>query len=245
KARVVPAHRLVGLAVEPVEQPVARFADIAAAARNAREEGHERRLPAVRQYDGFGVPALLQRAAKLPAAAELQRAVAKRNGDHFIDLGHAARYRRDPIGGQDVELDSGTLFAQARKQRLRHQGVADPVGCDNQDPWHGSSVSLDGRPFVNVERAAVGTARFAFLRDVEENARMTRPQRRAGQRAMQRQLLLGHLDLLGGVGAHLPFAFTGVSQWRRLRSLPVTTSKNAFWIALVTGPAFPAPTCRP
>src|SRR5215813_13407920 len=108
------------------------------------------------------------------------------------------------------------------------------------------SVSLDWCPFVNVQRAAVWAAGFAFFRDIEEHARMPRPQRRAGQRAVQRQLLLGHLDLPGGVGrAHLPFPLTGVSQARRFRSLPVKTSKNAFWIALVTGPALPAPIWRP
>src|SRR5205814_4748557 len=66
----------------------------------------------------------------------------------------------------------------------------------------------------------------------------------AGQRAMQRQLLLGDLDLLRGVRVHF-LAFTGVSQWRCFLSLPVTTSKNAFWMALVTGPALPAPIWRP
>src|SRR6267143_2578771 len=108
------------------------------------------------------------------------------------------------------------------------------------------SVSLDGCPFVNVQRAAVRAAGLAFSCDVEEHARMSRPQRRARQRAVQRQLLLRHLDLLGGVRrAHLPLPFTAVSHCRRLRSLPMTTSKNAFWIALVTGPALPAPIVRP
>ena len=50
---------------------------------------------------------------------------------------------------------------------------------------------------------------------------------------MQRQVLLGDVYL------------TGVSHLRRFLSLPATTSKNAFWIALVTGPALPSPMVRP
>src|SRR5918996_3707348 len=87
--------------------------------------------------------------------------------------------------------------------------------------------------FVDVPRAAVWAQRLAFLRHVEEHARMQRPQRRARRRAVQRQVLLGHFDL------------TGVSHARRFLSLPVTTSKNAFWMLLVTGPALPSPITRP
>src|SRR5262249_31927740 len=78
-------------------------------------------------------------------------------------------------------------------------------------------------------RAAVGAQRLALVRDVQEHPRVARPQRRAGQRAVQRQVLLLHLYL------------TGVSHERRFLSLPVTTAKNAFCSALVMGPALPAP----
>src|SRR6267142_3357673 len=84
------------------------------------------------------------------------------------------------------------------------------LGATTKMPDTGPSVSFNWRPFVNVERAAVWTARLAFAGDVEKHARMARPERRARQRAVQRQLLLGDLDFLGRVGAHFAFPFTGV-----------------------------------
>src|SRR5262245_21887792 len=104
---------------------------------------------------------------------------------------------------------------------------------------------------VDELRAAVRAERFAVLRHVEKDARMPRPQRRGRRRAVQRQILLGHLDEARFVralhAAHcLPFFIgTGVSQWRCFLSLPLTTSKNAFCSAFVTGPARPAPIWRP
>src|SRR4051812_40737673 len=109
-------------------------------------------------------------------------------------------------------------------------------------------MSLYGRPFVDVLGAAVRAERLVLLYHVEEHAGMARPKRRAGQRAMQRQVLFGHIDLAqlvgGGHFTALPFA-TGVSQWRCLLSLPVTTSKKAFCMAFVIGPALPSPMVRP
>src|SRR5512145_14639 len=100
--------------------------------------------------------------------------------------------------------------------------------------------------FVHIQRPAIRTARLAFPGDVEEHARVARPEGRAGQRAVQRQLLLRDLHLPGLLERHRrPRSPTGVSQCRRFSSLPVTTSKNAFWIALVTGPALPSPMVRP
>src|SRR5262245_63087775 len=91
---------------------------------------------------------------------------------------------------------------------------------------------------IDVHRAAVGTARFPFLGDVEEHARVARPEGRARQRAVQRQLLLGDLDLGRFIRLQRrPRSPTGVSQCLRFSSRPLTTSKKAFWIALVTGPA--------
>src|SRR2546422_7347939 len=98
---------------------------------------------------------------------------------------------------------------------------------------------------IDVLRPAVRAEHLALLGNVEEHARMARPERRSRQRAMQWQILLRHLDQAGVVGAHRCFAATGVSQWRCFLSLPLTTSKNAFWIAWVTGPALPAPMLRP
>src|SRR5687768_13978420 len=94
-------------------------------------------------------------------------------------------------------------------------------------------MAFDGCSLVHVARPAVGTKAFAFLCHVQEHARVQRPQRRARGRAVQRQVFLGYFDL------------TGVSHWRCFLSLPVTTSKKAFWIALVTGPALPSPMIRP
>src|SRR6185503_5395611 len=118
---------------------------------------------------------------------------------------------------------------------------ADPVGCDDQNPLHregargvpASSVSFDRGSLIHVLGAAIGTQSLALFRHVEKYARMQRPQRRARRRAVQRQVLLGYFDL------------TGVSHLWRFLSLPVTTSKKAFWIALVTGPALPSPLTRP
>src|SRR5207237_9433661 len=103
------------------------------------------------------------------------------------------------------------------------------------------------RALVHIPGAAIRTKHLVLLRHVEEHARMPRPERRAGHWAMQRQVLFGHVDLARLVrGAHFfPFLLTGVSQWRCFLSLPVTTSKNAFWIALVIGPALPSPMTRP
>src|SRR5262245_13593400 len=87
---------------------------------------------------------------------------------------------------------------------------------------------------IEIQSPAVRAARLSFLRHVEEHARMPRPERRARHRAVEGQVLLAYFDF-----------FTGVSHARCFLSFPVTTSKNAFWIAFVTGPALPAPMTRP
>src|SRR5437879_9372952 len=107
------------------------------------------------------------------------------------------------------------------------------------------SVTFYGCALIDVLRAAVRAEHLALLGDVEEHARMARPERRSRQRAMQGQILLRHLDQAGVVGAHRFFAATGVSQWRCFWSLPLTTSKNALWIAGGPGPALPASVLRP
>src|SRR5262249_15586641 len=102
---------------------------------------------------------------------------------------------------------------------------------------------------------AVGAAHLAGLGDVEEHPGVVGPDRRARHRAVQRQVALGDLDQglgLDRFGHHFPFvrafAFaspTGVSHslYRLLR--PLTRSKNAFWIFVVTGPRRPRPIVRP
>src|SRR5262245_15503711 len=94
-------------------------------------------------------------------------------------------------------------------------------------------MTFDGGSFIHVLGPAIGAKGLAFLRHVEEHARMQVPERRARGRAVQRQVLLGDVYL------------TAVSHLRRFLSFPVTTSKNAFWIALVIGPALPSPITRP
>src|SRR5215208_3387640 len=94
-------------------------------------------------------------------------------------------------------------------------------------------MTLYGCALVDVLGAAIRAEGLALLRHVEEHARVQVPERRARGRAVQREVLLGYFDL------------TAVSHLRRFLSLPVTTSKKAFWIALVTGPALPSPITRP
>src|ERR1035437_875332 len=51
----------------------------------------------------------------------------------------------------------------------------------------------------SIFRAAVGAAGFAGFQHVEEDARMARPQRAAGLRAMQRQIVGGDGYVAAGV----------------------------------------------
>ena len=141
----------------------------------------------------------------------------------------------DPVWRQEVErlvpgegrsepppVDGSRAMADAWRRHRFVEGLA-------------QAILAVGRPLLLVlENVQWGDhATLAFLGDVEEYPRMQRPQRRAGRRAMQRQILLGDVYL------------TGVSPLRRFLSLPATTSKNAFWIALVIGPALPWPIIRP
>src|SRR5467141_4831987 len=109
------------------------------------------------------------------------------------------------------------------------------------------SVTFYGCALIDVLRAAVRAEHLALLGNVEEHAGMARPERRSRQRTMQWQVLFGYFDDTRSVPVHyLPFPDAiGVNQCRCLWSFPVTTSKNAFWIAWVTGPALPAPMLRP
>jgi hypothetical protein len=67
--------------------------------------------------------------------------VAERHADHFVDLGHAPRHRRDPFGREHLQPQAGALQVQAREQRLRHQRVADPVRGDDEDAGHQCPVT--------------------------------------------------------------------------------------------------------
>ena len=55
----------------------------------------------------------------------------------------------------------------------------------------------------DVARAAVGANGFAGMQDIEENARVLVPCRRAGQRAVQRQVFCRNFD--GELVSHIDF----------------------------------------
>ena len=151
-------HRRRLLLVQQIQQAIARFADVAAAQRNVGEKRHQRRLPRVRQHDGLVVAAQLQRAAQLPALAQLQRAVAERRRDHFPHLGHAPRDRRHPLRREQIDLDAGQFLAQAGEKGLRHEGVADPAGCDDEDAGQTLSDLLRVRPYRRTSSRSTGRA---------------------------------------------------------------------------------------
>src|SRR5579862_4731445 len=149
-------------------------------------------------------------------------------------------------GGASASTREPGYFARRRASSACAISMS-PIQLGATTRMRGRLMALRRCALVQVFRAAIRAERLAVLYHVEEHARMPRPQRRALQRAVQRQVLFRELDLPRGIGAHfLPFFIgTGVSQCLCLRSLPVTTSKNAFCRALVTGPALPAPMTRP
>src|SRR5262245_25829374 len=59
--------------------------------------------------------------------------------------------------------------------------------------------------FVEELRPAVRAERASGLGDVQEYARVARPERRAGHRAVQRQVLLPYLDFPCGIRGHRLF----------------------------------------
>src|SRR5205823_13952482 len=77
-------------------------------------------------------------------------------------------------------------------------------------------VTSYGCALIDVLRPAVRAEHFALPGDVEEYARMARPERRSRQRAMQWQVLLRHLDQAGVCGSLRFFSANGVMHWRCL-----------------------------
>src|SRR5678815_1188263 len=134
---------------------------------------------------------------------------------------------RPPIPARGRRSRLSAVRAAAAPSGRRRSSLARRRGC-------GALMALYGCALVDVLGAAIRAEGRAFFRHVEEDARMPRPQRRARHRAVEGQVLLAYFDF-----------FTGVSHARCFLSFPVTTSKNAFWIAFVTGPALPAPMTRP
>src|SRR5262249_21045423 len=119
-----------------------------------------------------------------------------------------------------------------------------------------------GRADEPVARPAIRAHRLAARLDVQEDARMARPERHRGVGAVQRQILRRHLDRRvpgaprGSRFAHLQWAATraalrgvspaavpptGLSQALYLALRPPTTSKNIDCSFCVIGPRRPEP----
>src|SRR5205814_512383 len=93
-----------------------------------------------------------------------------------------------------------------------------------------------------IERAAVGAAAFTGARDIDEDLRVSAPQRHlrigAEDHAVALQVLGGDFDR-GFVVAHVNQTFVSHSAYLALR--PFTMSKKALWIFSVMGPRVPLP----
>ena len=93
-----PRQRLAVEAPRIVEQSPARFAHVAGAPRNAREPGHERRLPRIGQHDRARVALAADSVARERAALRPGRARRGRSVDSTMrrDAAHARVDRRAP-----------------------------------------------------------------------------------------------------------------------------------------------------
>ena len=140
-------HRLVehGL-VEPaslVEQAIALLAGKADTLRNARQAGHQRRLPGTRQHDG-AIEAAAQRAGHIAACFPAKLAVAHVQSDRLVHLRHALEHRQRPAGRHHAEAAARMARLEGHEQALGHHHVADPGGADHQDPL-AAGLSRRGR----------------------------------------------------------------------------------------------------
>ena len=73
-----------------------------------------------------------QAAREAPAFTELQATMGVGSNDHLCDVLHCAEHRRDVRRRQHVDPFVGARAREQRHQRLRHDGVADPVRGDDQ-----------------------------------------------------------------------------------------------------------------
>jgi hypothetical protein len=118
--------------VTEVDQAITRFAGEADAPRNASQPGHERRFERIGQDIDGVVMVRGKLAGEFPARFERQLAVAERAVEDVADFRHAVQDGRHPARGDGVELETGMFGMQPRKQRLRHDRVADPGGGDDE-----------------------------------------------------------------------------------------------------------------
>src|SRR5258708_38161411 len=111
-------------------------------------------------------------------------------------------------GGATTSMRPPPDCASRRARSLAMSGCAismSPIQLGATTRRRARSMPFGRGAFVQILRAAVGTKRLAVLDHVEENARVPRPERRAGHRAVQRQVLLGPLDPPSGIRiAHFP-----------------------------------------
>ena len=135
-------HQRQGLLVEvvpAVDQAVAGFAGKADPLRDAGKEGYQCRLERIGQDIDRIVAAGGEFAGKAPARFEADLAVAEGAVDDLADFIHALQHGGNPARCQGIELQAAMLGMQAGKQRLRHDGVADPRGGDDQC-FHGEGA---------------------------------------------------------------------------------------------------------
>src|SRR5262249_8519587 len=123
-----------------------------------------------------------------------EAAVWGRGLDDATDAAHARIHRRTPRRREHVDDRGFERIATKRDQRLRQNRIANPSRRDDQDAFHRPGSRLAFAPLVSAatcERAAfqaitcaaIRAHRFACHGDVEENARMTRPERHPRVRA--------------------------------------------------------------
>ncbi len=141
------------IAMADIEQAEAGFAAIADAQRDAGQPGDQRGLERVRQHIGRVVAFVLELLGEHQPCRELQLAVRQFAGEDLVDLGHAGQHRRHPFRGEGVDLQARMARFHEGEERLRHQGVADPVGGDDEGFFHEWGAA--GR--VGVAQAARAT----------------------------------------------------------------------------------------
>ena len=125
-------QRLLVQAMPDVDQAVARLAGEPDAPRDAGQKGNQGRFQRVGQdIDGVVTPCR-QLAGQPPACLERHLAVPERAVDDVRNLGHAVQHRGHPARRHGIELQTGMPGVQPGKERLRHDGVADPGRGDDQ-----------------------------------------------------------------------------------------------------------------
>ena len=130
------------------EQPDARFTKITDALGDAGKKRQQRTLQRI-GADVGNVKLALNLPRQRASVFELQTAMLKRKLNHRLDLRHGAVHRRYP--GQRADGQTLTTRPQATQQGFGHDGVADPLGRDDQRTRSGAcgvaagAANLSGR----------------------------------------------------------------------------------------------------